>query len=123
MIRGFCGSIADRSHFPGKTIGIRRIGWDPLIIADPSDPPGALDAERLDPYPSYTVFENDVRVTFSSVSRSAEARNTVLSMQPQSRETPGEFLNRFRPEADASNLGDIALIHRRRQCLPELVQT
>jgi hypothetical protein len=55
------------------------------------------DAEKLDPYPSYTEFENDVRVTFSSVSRAAEARNAVLSMQPRSRETLGEFLNRFRP--------------------------
>jgi hypothetical protein len=42
MIRGFCGSIAVRLHLPGPTIGIRQIGCDPLIIADPSDLIGTL---------------------------------------------------------------------------------
>src|ERR1700742_2475730 len=106
-----------------------RIIWVLQFFVDRAEPwaRGKLElfhnAERLDPYPSYTAFENDVRVTFSSVSRSAEARNAVLSMQPRSRETLGEFLNRLLPEADASNLGDVALIHRLRQCLPESVQT
>src|ERR1700742_2500806 len=106
-----------------------RIIWVLQFFVDRAEPwaHGKLeffhDAERLDLYPSYTAFENDVRVTFSSVSRSAEARNAVLSMQPRSRETLGEFLNRLLPEADASNLGDVALIHRLRQCLPESVQT
>src|SRR6201999_1264421 len=78
---------------------------------------------RDDPYPSYTAFESDVRVVFGAVNRSAEAQNNIFSMRPEEGETLGQFLHRFRPEADASDLGDTALIHRLRQCLPATTQT
>ena len=44
-------------------------------------------------------------------------------MRPEEGETLGQFLHRFRPEADASDLGDTALVHRLRQCLPATTQT
>ena len=72
---------------------------------------------RDDPYPSYTAFESDVRVVFGAVNRSAEARNNIFSMRPEEGETLGQFLHRFRPEADASDLDDTTLVHRLRQCL------
>jgi hypothetical protein len=44
-------------------------------------------------------------------------------MHPEEGETLGQFLHRFRPEADASDLGDTTLVHRLRQCLPATTQT
>ena len=42
MIRGFIGSDADRIGPPEEAIRIRAIGSDPRLIADQSDPLGAL---------------------------------------------------------------------------------
>ena len=44
-------------------------------------------------------------------------------MTPNNAESLGDFLCRFRPEADASNLGDVGLIHRLCQCLDVETQT
>jgi hypothetical protein len=42
MIRRFIGSDADRIGPPGKAIRIRAMGSDPRLIADQSNPLGAL---------------------------------------------------------------------------------
>ena len=76
-----------------------------------------------DPYPDYATFEADVRVVFGAMNRATEARNSIFSMCQGEGETIGQFLHRFRPEADASELSDAALIHWLRQCLPATIQT
>ena len=78
---------------------------------------------RGDPYPDYAAFETDARVVFGAMNRATEARNNVFSICQKEGETIGQFLHRFRPEADASEMSDAALIHRLRQCLPATIQT
>ena len=47
MIRGFIGSDADRIGPPEEAIRIRAIGSDPRLIADQSDPLGALVGNKF----------------------------------------------------------------------------
>ena len=125
--------MATRTYFslkPGALPDERtKIIWVLQFFAEKAEPwaRGKLeqmhDPSTSDPYPSYATFESDVRVTFGATSRALEARNQVLSMTPDEAESLGEFLCRFRPEADASNLGDVGLIHRLRQCLYVETQT
>ena len=125
--------MAARTYFslkPGALPDERmKIIWVQQFFAEKAEPwaRGKLeqmhDSSTCDPYFSYAVFESDVRVTFGATSRAMEARNQVLSMTPSETESLGDFLRRFRPEADASNLGDVGLIHRLRQCLDVETQT
>lgn len=73
-------------------------------------------------YALYSDLEDDVRISFSNVSRGEEARNNLQNMKYSSKEGLGAFINRFRPEADASKFDDSTLIYFFHRAIPENVQ-
>jgi len=76
------------------------------------------------PYSSYSELEKDIRESFCNVSRVQEARHNLQSMKwnAKSKESLGSFVNRFRPEAEASDFDDKTLCFFFAQALPEQIQ-
>lgn len=73
-------------------------------------------------YILYSELEDDIRSSFSNVSRQEDARTKLGSMKLSSKENLSAFVNRFRPEADASGFGDDILIHFLRRALTPDIQ-
>ena len=73
-------------------------------------------------YSTYVELEKDIRTSFSNVSRREEARHNLQSMKYAAKEGLSAFVNRFRPEADASKFSDDTLVYFLRRCLPESIQ-
>ena len=53
-----------------------------------------------DSYSDYIAFDTDVRVVFGAMNRATEARNSIFSICQGEKETIGQVLHRFRPEAE-----------------------
>jgi len=75
-----------------------------------------------DPYDTFAAFEADVRDAFGGESRILKARISVDDMEMKPREPLGDFVNRFRLDADVSRFNDDTLIYFFRRKVPGPVQ-